>query len=175
MQQAAATAIIVNDIGLLKAEQIPPFRTFLMANGVLARDAGAGQFCHVLLPDTTRWLPIERGRGGAPVTPANLRHLVDAFLEKQAEASKAGPVTLVAVEAVAPAKEKPGCTRQCTAPGPARSPAEQQYLDDLRDDFAMHAPIDLHSDHPDDLRINAIRRWQYADMMMATRTTQAGD
>ena len=81
MQQVAATPTITNDSGLLKADQMPAFRAYLASvPGVVVRDGGAGQFFHVRLPDLPRWLPIERGAAGVPVTPQQLRGLVDVFV-----------------------------------------------------------------------------------------------
>lgn len=194
MQQATAT--IVNDIGLLKAEHIPQFRSFLESKGVQVRDAGAGQFCHVRMPNLPRWMPIERGRGGAPVTPVVLRTLVEEFLVRTglsrelkqvlsiAEAPARAAIaalapTLQAQELQSPAAPEMPLTQVSSFQGSSdiKTPAPlNRYLSDLRDDLALNAPISLSKNATeDDLRNHAINRWAYADMMLATRTTQDGD
>lgn len=170
MQQATAT--IVNDIGLLTADQMPLFRAFLESKAVPVRDSGSGQFFHVRPPGSIRWLPIERGRAGAPVTPTVLRRFVDAFLETSQAAQPDGPVRLVAVQSFTPL-ERPACSRQGTKETSASSAADQRYLSDLRDDLALHAPVPW--DPEVSAEQNAIRRWKYADVMLATRTTKDGD
>lgn len=203
MQQVAATTTIVNDIGLFDAQQIPAFRAFLEKQGLQVRDGGAGQFFHARLPDLARWLPIERGKAGAPVTPALLRSFVDQFVYTLVESAPARAARQTAERAVARAalslprecapvehaESDPGETVICTNALACRPPVslqgsqvrklpveDAQYLSDLRDDFALHAPIPLGQFATDqDMRDNAIRRFQYADLMMAARTTQAGD
>lgn len=160
MQQATAT--IVNDIGLLTAEQIPLFRAFLESKAMPVRDSGSGQFFHVRPAGSTRWLPIERGRAGAPVTPKVLRTWVDAFNE--------APLSVHAL----PLGAVPALTQISSCQGAQKSAAPlSRYLSDLRDDFALHAPL-LWDDELSALE-NANRRWEYADVMLATRTTQDGD
>lgn len=199
---AAPGASIVNDIGLLNAEQIPAFRVYLEESGLQVRDSGAGQFFHVRLPELPRWLPIERGRAGAPVTPDVLRPFVASFLKKpldsvmgEVRAARQAAERAVARAAFAqpvvvePATDPSGLALflgQAEAPARAAmaevapfvvdslaSTAEAQYLSDLRDDLALHAPLSWNGF--ESLRDFAIRRWQYADMMLATRTTKAGD
>lgn len=222
MQTVAATTTIVNDTGLVSAEQIPAFRAYLEESGLQVRDAGAGQFFHVRwqYSGRTRWLPIERGRAGAPVTPQLLRPLVDRFLknpldravgevraERQAaeravarealaqptvvealpgytaafKAQVEAPVR-AALEAIAPFIEEPEAIKAPAAQLVSdqdvalASTADAQYLSDLRDDFALHAPITLPMNATaQDMVDNAVRRWQYADLMMAARTAKAGD
>ena len=177
MQQATAT--IVNDIGLLKAEHIPQFRSFLESKGVQVRDAGTGQFCHIRMPNLPRWMPIERGRGGAPVTPTALRSLMDEFLlcDGVKEANQNFQILPVDAVPVAREAEQSAVTSlQGVAfmPPLAERPAPlSRYLNDLRDDLALHAPLVQLANET--VRSFAIRRWEYADLMLATRTTTAGD
>jgi len=202
---AAPGASIVNDIGLLNAEQIPAFRVFLEESGLLVRDSGAGQFFHVRLPELPRWLPIERGRAGAPVTPDVLRPFVASFLKKPLDSVmgevraarqaaeravaraaldlplnvfSASPALLEPIRPVEP-EQSVVTSSQGVAfmPALAKQAAPlSSYLSDLRDDFALHAPIPLCSLHTeDDLMNHAIRRWEYADVMLSTRSVKAGD
>ncbi|MCK2122081.1 hypothetical protein [Pseudomonas sp. PNPG3] len=53
------------------------------------------------------------------------------------------------------------------APRQARDSEDAQYLSDLRDDFALHAP--LWQQHSESLESFAKRRWAYADAMMKAR------
>ena len=246
VERRAPGATIVNDIGLLSAEQIPAFWTFLVESGLQVRDSGAGQFFHVRLPELPRWLPIERGRAGAPVTPDVLRPFIASFLKKPldrvmgevraarqaaervvARAAFAQPVVVEPAaynldlptllgQAEAPARaamnavaelsphlainapvthefqsfgEQRAVQRALKAPAPAAqvvshqgqalksAPTDDaQYLSDLRDDFALHAPITLTKNATKhDLEVHVSNRWEYADMMMAARTTKAGD
>lgn len=170
MQQA--TAIIVNDIGLFKAELIPQFRSFLESKGMQLRDAGAGQYFHVRLPDFPRWMPIERGRAGAPVTPAALRPYVQEFLRLVGELPDSQRNFHIL-----PLQPDGRLIPIASLQGEAKKPAAMsRYLSDLRDDLALNAPISLSKNATeDDLRNHAINRWAYADMMLATRTTQDGD
>lgn len=165
MQQAvAATAIIVNDIGLLTADQVPAFRDYLVSIGVEVRDAGAGQFCHVRLPGAARWLPIERGRADAPVTPSAIRELVCDFHKKTLnEGRSAGAAGNMQLTQISSFQGEANDSRL----------ALSTYLSDLRDDLALHAPLVQLAN--ESLRAFAIRRWEYADLMLATRTTKAGD
>jgi hypothetical protein len=204
---AAPGASIVNDIGLLNAGQIPAFRVYLEESGLLVRDsAGSGQFFHVRLPELPRWLAIERGCGGAPVTPDVLRPFVASFLKKPldsaigevraarqsaeravARAALALPASVVgaaepaleSVHATVTRKLQAAASESWRQPGhaPVAAPAPlSRYLSDLRDDLALHAPISLPvNPSADDMLHNAIRRWAYADMMLATRTAKAGD
>lgn len=207
MQNVAATTTIVNDIGLVSAEQIPAFRAYLVESGLRVRDSGPGQFFHVCwaYSGRTRWLPIERGRAGAPVTPQLLRPLVDSFLknpldravgEVRAERQAAervvaraaldlprecAPVEPLALDP-ASGQDKSFEVVVCTKQGKSlevidiRKPdADAQYLSDLRDDFAVHAPTLAHFGHVGDLAELVRLRWEYADLMMAARTTKAGD
>ena len=168
MQQAvAATATIVNDIGLLTADQVPAFRDYLVSKGVEVRDAGAGQFCHVRLPGAARWLPIERGRADAPVTPSAIREFVCAFHKKPLHEGHA--------RRIADADGNKQLTQISSFQGEANDTpiALSTYLSDLRDDLALHAPlVQLENES---LRAFAIRRWEYADLMLATRSVMTGD
>lgn len=196
---AAPGASIVNDIGLLNAEQIPAFRVYLEESGLQVRDSGAGQFFHVRLPELPRWLPIERGRAGAPVTPDVLRPFVASFLKKPldsvmgevraarqaaeravARAALALPVTVgtagPALEPTRPVEPEQSVVTSLQGVAFSKPAPLPRYLSDLRDDLALHAPIPLVEHATDeDMRNNAIRRWKYADVMLATRTTTAGD
>lgn len=178
MQQVAATTIIVNDSGLLTADQIPAFRAFLVAEGFEVRDSGAGQFFHARFPGAQRWLPIERGRAGAPVTPQVLRQYVTSF-QTQPPAGATGkarsdrPGELAAARAALSLPVAvPTPAADVAEPAPTPAPLSR-YLSDLRDDLALHAPLFQMPD--ESLRSFAIRRWEYADVMISTRTTKAGD
>lgn len=166
----APSAIIVNDTGLLNADQVPAFRAFLEASGLEVRDSGAGQFFHFRLADTKRWLPVERGRAGAPVTPNVLRPFIEQFTGRPPRV--VSPIQIVAALPVADAalktREKP-CSLSCQ-PRPAfKEPAPlDAYLSDLRDDLALHAP--LQQLPKESVLAFAIRRWEYADVMLATRS-----
>lgn len=206
MQNVAATTTIVNDSGLVRADQIPAFRAYLEESGLQVRDApGAGQFFHVRSPDNARWLPIERGRAGAPVTPQVLRSYVDGFLrtpldsavgqvraQRQAaeravaRAALAQPTAvdvpagnsdapLVLFAGVKEGKDGPEVRVSSRQGQTLTSPDDAQYLSDLRDDFAVHAPNLGHFANVGDLAELVRLRWEYADLMMAARTTQAGD
>jgi hypothetical protein len=206
MQNVAATTTIVNDTGLVSAEQIPAFRAYLVESGLRVRDSGAGQFFHVQVPGGTRWLPIERGRAGAPVTPQLLRSYVDGFLrtplntavgqvraERQAAERAVARAALDLPRECAPAPEHQPLHEQrkafreslktttaqlvSTQGVSLKSTGDAQYLSDLRDDFALHAPIPPLGKHPteQELEQHVIRRWEYADLMIKHRTTQAGD
>jgi hypothetical protein len=170
----------------LNAEQIPAFRVYLEESGLLVRDSGAGQFFHVRLPELPRWLPIERGRAGAPVTPDVLRPFVASFLKKPLD-SAIGDVRAVRYAAeravaraalalpvsVAPALESIPLIDPQLSPAPTD---DAQYLSDLRDDFALHAPIPLPALFTQEQFERHVKgRWAYADLMMAARTTKAGD
>lgn len=48
-----------------------------------------------------------------------------------------------------------------------------EHLQDLRDDFAIHCPFSMSED--EDLAAFAVRRWAYADQMMASRLPQYAD
>lgn len=196
---AAPGATIVNDTGLLNAEQIPAFRAYLVESGLQVRDSGAGQFFHVRLPELARWLPIERGRAGAPVTPDVLRPFIASFLKLplataigEVRAARHAAERNVARAALAqPVVAAPVAQFQEQAEAPARaamadvapfvvdslaSTAETQYLSDLRDDFALHAPIPLPALFTQEQFERHVKgRWAYADLMMAARTTKAGD
>jgi hypothetical protein len=51
--------------------------------------------------------------------------------------------------------------------------ADLEHLQDLRDDFAIHCPLLMLED--EDLAAFAVRRWAYADQMMASRLPQYAD
>lgn len=145
----APSAIIVNDTGLLSIDQVFAFREFLQENGVQVRDSGAGQFFHFRMPETKRWLPVERGRASAPVTPEVLRPLITQF--------NAQPNAAVVVSI------QPESVMQPRPPAPM-----SRYLSDLRDDLALHAPL---QQLPNESVLGfAYRRWEYADVMLATRS-----
>ena len=204
---AALGAPIVNDTGLLNAEQIPAFRAYLVESGLQVRDSGAGQFFHVRLPELARWLPIERGRAGAPVTPDVLRPFIASFLKlplataigevraarQAAERAVARTALVLPVECapveglrIDPANGQDKSVEtvvRCNKGAvqeviDIRKPAmtdDAQYLSDLRDDFAVHAPNLAHFGHIGDMTELVRLRWEYADLMMAARTTKAGD
>lgn len=191
MQQVAATTT-VNDSGLVRADQIPAFRAYLVESGLQVRDApGAGQFFHVRSPDNARWLPIERGRAGAPVTPQVLRSYVDGFLrtpldsavgqvraQRQAAERAVARAALALPAVVEPAPEPvpvPAAQVVSTQGVALKSTVDAQYLSDLRDDFAVHAPDMTRFCLIGDLTELVRLRWEYADLMMAARTAKAGD
>lgn len=215
MQQATILKNIVNDIALFSAEQIQAFREYLEESGLQVRDSGSGQFFHVRLPELSRWLPIERGRGGVPVTPEVLRPFVTSFLKfplgsvrsdfraarlaaerRVPRVALAQPVGQFLEKAEAPAHAaintvKELSSQSINAPDArefqslgeqraasralkvARAQPLSRYLSDLRDDLALHAPLVQLAN--ESLRAFAIRRWEYADLMLATRTNMAGD
>ncbi|MGE8046013.1 hypothetical protein ACQKO6_17655 [Pseudomonas monteilii] len=51
--------------------------------------------------------------------------------------------------------------------------ADLEHLQDLRDDFAIHCPLPMFEG--EDLAAFAVRRWAYADQMMASRLPQYAD
>lgn len=51
--------------------------------------------------------------------------------------------------------------------------ADLEHLQDLRDDFAIHCPLPMLEG--EDLAAFAVRRWAYADQMMASRLPQYAD
>lgn len=56
------------------------------------------------------------------------------------------------------------------------STAKAQYLSDLRDDLALHAPFNLPECFTQEQLERHIKcRWAYADLMIKHRTTKAGD
>ncbi|WP_219097602.1 hypothetical protein [Pseudomonas sp. UMAB-40] len=192
MQQAECKAVMVNDIGLLNADQVPAFRAFLEKSGLQVRDSGAGQFFHFRLPDVRRWLPVERGRAGAPVTPDVLREYICQFNKKPLHAAMGAFRPPVAGAIATPANSEPAGSASpalepirlvepavlSMAPLGARLEFKQpaplsRYLSDLRDDLALHCP--LVQQHNESVRSFAIRRWEYADVMLSTRSAQSGD
>ena len=173
MQQVAATPPIVNDTGMLNAEQVPAFRAFLVENGVEVRDSGAGQFCHVRLPQQSRWWPIERGRAGAPVTPEVLRGHINQFKLRPSLATCPATITVPPLPGNAQFDNLPAPVPAPVSPAGATITPLPRYLSDLRDDFALHAP--LVQQENESLAAFADRRWEYADVMISARTTKAGD
>ena len=206
MQQVERKAATFN--GSLSTEQLLEFRKFLEVGGLTVRDGSGDQFFHVRLPGSPRWVPVERGRGGAPVIRGGLQAYLDRFLSCPAPAMAA-----LRVRAARPATELefpvevvkalshprlgqhmqglPVIERSTNSPitdqgsaihgdrqlcPTAKSVDDAQYLSDLRDDFAVHAPIFMPvSPSSADLENHVNARWEYADLMMAARTAKAGD
>lgn len=165
MQQAdnQAIRVRVNDIGLLGIEQMPAFRQYLEAKGVPVRDSGSGQFFSVRLPGELRWLAIERGAAGFPVTSDKLRPFITGF------------INVPEVQSDRPAEEliEAAMQHSLRQPRPAAKPALSGYLSDLRDDFALHAP--LYQGEAESLSAFANRRWEYADEMIKARSVMSGE
>lgn len=206
MQQVERKAATFN--GSLSTEQLLEFRKFLEVCGLTVRDGSGDQFFHVRLPGSPRWVPVERGRGGAPVIRGGLQAYLDQFLSCPAPAMEA-----LRVRAERPATELefpvevvkalshpqlgqhmrglPVIERCTNSPitdqgsaihgdrqlcPTAKSVDDAQYLSDLRDDFALHAPLPIPAFFSlADLQRNVNARWEYADLMMAGRTAKAGD
>lgn len=163
MQQVERKAAIVGDSAQLSIEQIQAFRKFLEACGLTVRDGSGDQFFHARLPGAKRWTPVERGRGGVPKTPGVLRTYLDNFLSEPAPAPEAVPSStclgIYAGDDCALLTDK-----------------DAQYLSDLRDDFALHAPLTIPGfASRTDLQDHVNARWEYADLMMAARAAKYGD
>ena len=185
MQQTAVVSPSGNDIGLMNAIKMPEFQKYLESAGHEVRTGGAGQFCHVRLRESARWLPIERGRGGAPVTPLALREEVNSFLHAQRSMLSGVLATEIAQRSGSRGKASPSAPAANDPPpkslvvssnGETRAPIDDaQYLSDLRDDFAVHAPnLDRFSQTGDMADLVRLR-WEYADLMMAARSNTSGD
>ena len=99
------------------------------------------------------------------MTPSALRSLVDEFLLYGGVNVTEQHFHLMPLGAAQR-------TKQTASPLATPAPLSR-YLSDLRDDLALHAPIPWNPDLSD--LENANRRWQYAEVMLATRTTQDGD
>lgn len=193
MQQVERKAAIVSDSAQLSIDQIQAFRKFLEACGLTVRDGSGDQFFHARLPGAKRWTPVERGRGGVPKTPGVLRTYLDNFLSVPAPAPEA--VASSAGDGCTPMLCKPvqdlPVLDRCTKPsvtdqGSAithraylltdKEKADAQYLRDLRDDFALHAPFGIPAfASRADLQGHVNARWEYADLMMEARTAKYGD
>jgi hypothetical protein len=198
---AVAGDIKTNDAGLLQPEQMPGFRTWLENYGVAVRDGGAGQHFHVRI-DGKRWLPVERGKAGVAVTPVAMRPLIDAYITATSPSTLlvAGADVTTLKGSTAPSPARPVIDRRtprsadqimsesvalATDKKRAREQqalerqyqADKQYLSDLRDDFAVHAPFSHGGfpNEPGDLERLVQLRWQYADLMMQARAAKVGD
>lgn len=203
MQQVERKAATFN--GSLSTEQLLEFRKFLEVSGLTVRDGSGDQFFHVRLPGSPRWVPVERGRGGSPVIRGGLQAYLDRFLSCPAPALEALRIRAGRADSFAGAGDETPPTPQLGKsaqdfPMPARctktpvtdqgsaiqvtrqlcptakSVDEAQYLSDLRDDFALHAPVVL----PEVFTAEQLERfvqlrWRYADLMIKHRTTMAGD
>ena len=105
-----------HDKGLLKADKLAAFREWLVAAGFEVRD-GKGEFqCLQVKTSPNCWAVVGRNTAGTLSTHPDLRALINRF--------NSGKPWLV------------------SAQGPAAQEPEQggeQFLEDLRDDFAMHA------------------------------------
>lgn len=212
MQAVQNDTIKANDNGLFAADMAGKFRKWLEANGYPVRDSGAGQFFQVRLPSGNRWLAVERGKGGSIVTPVVLREVIDTFLSgsvsaktlalavasgnhtqtKPTQAATTAPASNGATSKnfhVMPVgttlvHDAPGCKSQsCASAAPTPAPVEDaQYLSDLRDDFALHAPIPFPALYAstglpvdEEMLVHVQLRWRYADLMMKYRTTMSGE
>lgn len=208
MQQVELKAAIANGSGKLGIDQIPTFRKFLGLSGLTVRDGSGDQFFHVRLPGSPRWVPVERGRGGAPVIRGALQAYLDQFLSCPAPAIEAVfslanisgtepefPVELVKAlshpQLGQYVQDLPVIERCTNSPitdqgsaihgdrqlcPTAKSVDDAQYLSDLRDDFAVHAPIFMPvSPSSADLENHINARWAYADLMMKRRAMKSGD
>ena len=180
MQQVERKAAIANDVGQLGIDQVSEFRAYLVACGFMARDGSGDQFFHVRRPDdqSRRWIPIERGRGGVPKTPGVLRKYLDAFLSAPASPFREAVVSSARLASV------PGTALELPVEAPAQLVStlqafkivqadDAQYLSDLRDDLALHAPLVKRAD--ESVHQFAVRRWEYADVMLITRSVKYGD
>lgn len=150
-----------HDKDLLKIDKLPAFRAYLEAMGLPVRD-GKGSF-EVLqvktFPAAINWAVINKSAAGILSSHPDLRPFIQSFNAGVSMAPK--PVT------------------------PAAAPAPDQFLEDLRDDMAMNAPItfeqalriwgddsvDLFSD-PTRATFYAVwasLRYEYADAMLEAR------
>lgn len=127
------------------------------------------------------------------LTHKHLRSFLAEFLKRpMQDAVRAGNAQLVAV-APAQAVNEAGCSGACASsgkapkcaggdkqtrpvpPSPAAAAPLQEakpvaiggYLEDLRDDFALHAPLKQRPNEA--LRDYAARRWEYAQLMIELR------
>lgn len=193
--QAVRSDIKSNDTRTLPQDLVIPFRAWLEARGVAVSDSGGGQYFRVRLEGQQRWLAIERGKGGAPVTPVALRNLIGDFLQDPSAlvlrtvapapaVSDENPnfqiLPLGAVPAPAAAnKPRVRCKGAGCAKAVPPAPTEDaQYLSDLRDDFALHAPFSFDGlIHVNEETLESLvqLRWQYADLMMKHRPPVYGD
>ncbi|RUT30854.1 hypothetical protein WG29040_23225 [Pseudomonas sp. PAMC 29040] len=186
MQKVERKAAIVSDSAQLSIEQIHAFRKFLEACGLTVRDGSGDQFFHARLPGAKRWTPVERGRGGVPNTPGVLRMYLDNFLSVPAPALEAVPssagLSIYAADDCVPLLGKPTVMGQVSATKHRsclltdKEKEDAQYLRDLRDDFALHAPLAIPGfASRTDLQAHVNARWEYADLMMAARAEKYGD
>lgn len=144
-----------HDKGLLKADKLAAFREWLVAAGFEVRD-GKGEFqCLQVKTSPTCWSVVGRNAVGTLSTHPDLRTLINRF--------NSGKPWLETVSAAAPVE----------------AAAPDQFLDDLRDDFAMHALQGLLSWPGDeasgsyhsnsDPAHTASMAYEYADAMMTAR------
>lgn len=153
-----------HDKDLLKIDKLPAFRAYLEAMGLPVRD-GKGSF-EVLqvktFPAAINWAVINKNAAGILSSHPDLRPFIQSF--------KAGAV--IAPKPVAP----------------AATPASDQFLEDLRDDMAMNAPVtffqalsiwgdpsvNLHDDRTRAAfyAVWAGLRYEYADAMLEARKTR---
>ncbi|MBD8671596.1 hypothetical protein [Pseudomonas lurida] len=193
MQQLEQRApIITNDYGLILPHQVEPFRAWLKRNGCVTKDGGAGQFFHV--KTALGWAPVQRGARNKVVTPLALRPVISDFQSARPAPAFSSPDNIlvqVAEPACAPiaANDVPASSRVLSLAGktgsvpstssapaaeadaPCVSVAENDalYLSDLRDDFAVHAYLPMKKDEP--LHDYALRRWEFASLMVQLRST----
>lgn len=148
-----------HDKGLLKADKLAAFREWLVAAGFEVRD-GKGEFqCLQVKTSPTCWAVVGRNAAGVLSTHPELRTLINRF--------KIGGAGMPAVDQNAQWKGEKAFKKfhqnLCERFGydhdpvdwwrdqasleehidklmkPAAAPVADQFLEDLRDDFAMHA------------------------------------
>ena len=174
-----------NDIGAIEPDQVPGFHAWLRQSACITKDGNqAGQFFHV--KTALGWAPVQRGAGGKVVTPIALRAVIEDYLACRPATSLSGPGNLILLKPAAAAngtlslvaEKAPAAiagTRQvlrlpASKAIPTLAPeVDQLYLDDLRDDFAVHAYLPMFKNEPP--ADYALRRWQYAELMVQLRPT----
>lgn len=187
MQQLEQRApIITNDYGLIQPHQVDSFRAWLDRSGCVTKDGGAGQFFHV--KTSLGWAPVQRGARNKVVTPLALRVVIGDYTKSMPRPASPAAVNIL-VQAAEPscaqtaANDAPVASRvltlagknsggQHSTPSPAPAPATEDdslYLSDLRDDFAVHAYLPMKKDEP--LHDYALRRWEFASLMVQLRST----
>jgi len=112
---------------------------------------------------------------GAVVAPSGVQvvHELCAGLsaEKAVEVRKVAanaPTGHLEAVGLSPAKQCAGsCGAPCSSPATAPAIVLDERLEDLRDDFALHAPLAMETG--ESLQAFAARRWEYARVMMEAR------
>lgn len=150
-----------HDKGLLKADKLAAFREWLVAAGFEVCD-GKGEFqCLQVKTSPTCWAVVGRNTAGVLSTHPDLRTLINLF-----NAGKPGPSISVGNLIENPRIENP------------RDEAET-FLEDLRDDFAMHALQGLLANQVIVAHIGkatpelaAREAYRFADAMLEARKTK---